>query len=497
MPGMINFSTWDRRELPVTSLHLDPVNPRLAPSEKARDTRELVAELVAHENVDDIARSIVERGVFPNEFMIGVVDDDERTVIIEGNRRLAALKILLSPGLAPESRQKFFGALSARVDPKLIRQVTVVIAPSRELAAPLIVSKHTDPGTKGWGPTQQARYIASLTRDDLSVDELARLLGMDKTALAKNLRIDALYKIACALDLPETELAVVRNPREFNFSAFERLMENSLVQTLLGLDFDDRLQPRVTIKDAEFKKTMRRLVSDVATGKQDTRSLNNRDNIETYLKALGDDAPDQTPVEPHDPGPKPPPPPASPPTGGARKKAVKVAKLGPTIVPRGIKSGLKHPRINAVFAELRKLKLAETPNAVVVMLRVFLEMLVANYLSTTKKDKPLLDAMDKHKKKDDHYPTLRQMLDLLLNQDKEFSSQIPRQQLTPLRKMISNHEHALSLDEIDQFVHNRHAAPTEHQLRMFWVQLEPLIEMLLVEPPKPEPVKPSKPVKNS
>lgn len=51
-------------------------------------------------------------------------------------------------------------------------------------------------------------------------------------------------------------------------------------------------------------------------------------------------------------------------------------------------------------------------------------------------------------------------------------------------------DHPLSLDEIDQFVHSRFAAPTEAHLRNFWQILEDLMAILLVEPPSIAPTSP-------
>ncbi len=45
-----------------------------------------------------MAKSIVLRGYFPNEPLLAIKEKD-RYVVVEGNRRLAALKALREPGL--------------------------------------------------------------------------------------------------------------------------------------------------------------------------------------------------------------------------------------------------------------------------------------------------------------------------------------------------------------------------------------------------------------
>ena len=60
---MIDYSTWAEKKEPVTSLSLDPENPRipLAGDGHELQQRDLIAELVAHDDVLDLARQIAER----------------------------------------------------------------------------------------------------------------------------------------------------------------------------------------------------------------------------------------------------------------------------------------------------------------------------------------------------------------------------------------------------------------------------------------------------
>jgi hypothetical protein len=488
---MNNFSDWTQRMVPVASLKLDTKNPRLPNTGKEPEIREIVAELIETESVLDLARDIAEQGYFPTEILVAVTEDGS-SVVIEGNRRLAALKLLLSPELGPDDLQKRLHVLKQRVDSRRLREVPVLFAPSREAAAPLIISRHTQLGVRGWSPVQQAKYVRSLAAPDMAVDDLAKLLGMDRASLVVNLRTDAMYQVACDLDLDPAALAVVRNPRDFNTSVFERLMQSAAVQEFLGLTFDDKQKPKSALKQEEFHKAFKRMVSDIATKTENTRSLNSVNDIKRYLGQLGADKPDPTRVEPHDPTPAAPPPEPARPNKAPKGKTKGPATPRPTVtlIPRGIRSQLKSTRINAIFQELRQLKVATFPNATAVMLRIFLDMAVGHYMDKTKKIEPILAAARKKGKSNDWYPTLRQMLNELLKAgDIKLGPQVRRR----LNKMVSQDDHPLSLDEIDQFVHSRFALPTEAHLRSFWEVLEELIEVLLVEPPAPpSPAKPGK-----
>jgi hypothetical protein len=289
---MHDYSKWSERSVSVTSLLLDPKNPRIPELGVEPSQSEMVAELIEHDNVYELAKDIADMGYFPTELLIGLEENGE-DVIVEGNRRLAALKLLLSPDFGPDRYIKKFKSLSDRVARSTIAKVRVSFAPSREAAAPLIVNRHTGIGVQRWKPAQQAKYLRTLVTPDVSLDDVARQLGMSKSDLLKNLRTDTMYQIACSLELPPEAMSIVRSPRDFNASVLERLVENTDTLNFLGVEFDDRSNLRGSIDEQEFRKGFSRMVTDIASGEVDTRSLNNAEDIRKYLRKFGSDAPDR------------------------------------------------------------------------------------------------------------------------------------------------------------------------------------------------------------
>jgi hypothetical protein len=483
---MHDYSKWKERECLVTSLLLDPQNPRIPELSTELTQREIVAELVTHDSVYELAKDIADLGFFPNELPVGIQSDGKET-ILEGNRRLAALKLLMSPELAPDRELKRFRLLSDRVPKASISKVRVSFAPSREAAAPLILNRHTRLGVHAWKPAQQAKYMRTLITADMSVDDVASQFGLSKSELIKNLRTDSMYQVACALDLPEQVSSIVRNPRQFNASVLERLVQSSDAMAFLGIEFGKAGDFVGKIDPSEFRKAFGRMVSDIASGEVDTRTLNKAQDIENYLKAFGGDAPNRklkgsfsgdsllgrsAPplVDAQRAGAQ---------RGGARRPL-------PSLIPTGIKCRLDSPRINDIFRELRLLALKTYPNAAGVLLRIFAEMVIGNYLDKTKKIDPILEkAQTKQGKGKDWYPTFRQMLHAILaDSDIELKPLVRK----GLNKMVSDDDHALSLDKMDQFVHNHFVAPSEDELRKMWHLLEPLIVPMLSEPaPAPKP----------
>lgn len=139
---MLDYASWPTKKLSVTSLLLDHENPRLPQSGGALGQRQIIDELVEHDAVYELARDITTQGFFPTEILLGVRDGDQ-LVIIEGNRRLAALKLLINPELAPQPHLEKFRRLSEKITATVISKIQVSIAPSREAATPILLSRHT------------------------------------------------------------------------------------------------------------------------------------------------------------------------------------------------------------------------------------------------------------------------------------------------------------------------------------------------------------------
>src|SRR6266481_3655065 len=92
----MDYSAWDTQSVTVTSLDLDPQNPRLPELGHEASQREITAELLKHEAVFELAKDISKFGFFPTEVLV-CIEHQGSLLVVEGNRRLASLKLLLNP----------------------------------------------------------------------------------------------------------------------------------------------------------------------------------------------------------------------------------------------------------------------------------------------------------------------------------------------------------------------------------------------------------------
>jgi hypothetical protein len=482
---MRDYRKWKRGTPNVASLLLDSLNPRIPRGRGIQDQRDLIAELVEHDNVYDLAKGIATDGYFPLEYLIAI-ETDSKAVVIEGNRRLAALKLLINPDLAPEAKLKSFKNLSNKIALDTIEKVPTIYAPSRESAAPLIMQKHTRRQVEGWSILMQASFYRSLADSGQSLSELAEEYGRPPAEIAGFLRTDTMYAIACSLDYPENIAAVVRDPRQFNASALQRILEVPRARDFLGIEFKDSVKLQGKVADNEFKKAYARIITDIASGDIDTRAINTVADIEKYLSKISTVKPkksttakfsvDNFEISVPDLV-------KGTPTKPSARKSTKPRRAS-TMIPPGIRCELADQRINDIFGELRKLKPDTCPNACAVLLRVLLELSVADYLETTKQIQPLLDAAKRKGKGTTWYPTLSQLLDATLKDPAIISNM-----RAPARKRVAQltqrNNTLLSLDDLDGYVHNNYIHPTSRDLFSLWSALEGLFEIVLKAPSKP------------
>lgn len=81
----MDYTTWEEKYISVNSILLDPNNPRIPPAGEPFNQRSLLAELVWHDKIHELAQNIAQNGYYPVESLI-VVKDDSKMVVVEGNR---------------------------------------------------------------------------------------------------------------------------------------------------------------------------------------------------------------------------------------------------------------------------------------------------------------------------------------------------------------------------------------------------------------------------
>jgi hypothetical protein len=166
----------------VNKLHFDFKNPRLAEFKlTAGDPEEEILKVLWEAmSVEEIVLSIASSGFFTHEPLIAVEEPlhkKKSLIVIEGNRRLAAVKSILHPEIL-ENYHINYSRIS--VSTKIKKELTtlpVIKIGNREEAWKYIGFKHIN-GPAKWGSYAKAQYIAQIhTEFGISLDSIAVQIG--------------------------------------------------------------------------------------------------------------------------------------------------------------------------------------------------------------------------------------------------------------------------------------------------------------------------------
>jgi len=225
--------------IPVNDLLLDPRNPRLALmglGGKATQA-EILEALWRNMAVDEVAYSIANNGYFPHEPLFAEQESDG-LVVIEGNRRLAAVKLLLDVGLRRKLKATDLPEITE--DRRLALQQLPVIECSRAQVWQYLGFKHVN-GPQPWDPYSKAEYIARVHNQfKIPLTEIARTIG-DLHATVRRL-----YRGLIVLGQAEKAGVFDREDRwtkHFSFSHLYTGLDYPGFQAFLGIDPAKSFQP--------------------------------------------------------------------------------------------------------------------------------------------------------------------------------------------------------------------------------------------------------------
>lgn len=170
-------------EISVDDLKIDMDNFRID-RRASQDWKQVMLRLFEEEDIIEMAEDIISSGgLNPHENLLAVKENNSN-IVLEGNRRLLAIKCILNPDIVPESYKTEFRKISDKADENLkskLSKVRVVFMTSRESAKPYIVAKHSGLSTKQWSLISQWRFIKTEydlhnknlegTIEDLNIDK--------------------------------------------------------------------------------------------------------------------------------------------------------------------------------------------------------------------------------------------------------------------------------------------------------------------------------------
>lgn len=244
----------ESRQIPLRELRLDPLNPRLPADMQGEDQDELAVHLELGFDALTVAESIASHGYFGSEPLI-VIADGSSWVVVEGNRRLTALRGLVDS----ETRAQFanpapWEALAGQANLSLDDLIPVVVLPDRAAATPIIGFRHIS-GILQWQRYAQARYVSRLVDEDgLAFAEVADMIGIDRTKVGNLYRDQAIAKQA-------RDLGIETGPLEETFSLLDVAMSTPKLRDHIGAPLGSKTEPGAPPVPASKADELRELIT--------------------------------------------------------------------------------------------------------------------------------------------------------------------------------------------------------------------------------------------
>ncbi|HBG74135.1 MAG TPA: hypothetical protein DDW79_01570 [Anaerolineae bacterium] len=447
----------------IPRLLVDTKNPRFP--EVQPNQREAIRTMAKTqgEKVLALAHHLRDNGPNPANLLIVIPSDEDegKYIVLDGNRRLTALKLLETPSIAEGAldRKTYlkFTELSKEYKTKPISELSCIVMDSRDVADPWIELIHrgyqSGAGLVEWDGQVAARYDARK--------------GNKPTAFA----LQVLDFVRINTDLSEATNQKIEAGK-FPITNLSRLINTPYVRNRLGINIRDDEIVTGQSKDGVLKG-LTRVVEDLGSGRVTVSDIKRQSQRIDYInnlqpselpqpeKASSDEQPlslvanarkQQTPF----PSPKP---------GGTGIQSTNRS----TLIPKNCRLKVIQPRLVLIYKELRQLNLDEFINSAAVMLRVFMELSLDYFIEH--------NLTSWTQQKIDNSSLAQKLLGVANHFEQ--SKVMTKQQLEPIKKAAGGQTLlAASITTLNGYIHNRFTTPGATELKTAWDDLQPFMEKL-------------------
>jgi hypothetical protein len=450
--------TMPTKSLKIDSLDLDLENPRI---KLATDQRDAMQKIISEQKVKlvNLAESIADRGFSPmDRCLILRSDRGNKFVVLEGNRRILCAKLLKNPSLIPtfsmpDAFRKRLEKAAQKFDSKTVEPVDCFEVADRAEGNDWIRRRHN--GEDG------GRGIV-----DWSAIAVSRFTGRDPA-------LQALEFVLEHGNLSEEQVERI-NSAKF-LSTLDRLLSTPTVRKTIGFDIDNgKLLTRLPANEAI--KPLKRIVLDLSEKAINVNHVKTKEQQNAYVNNLrGSDRADlskeagsMVPLESitskdfsaaHSPTPK--------------RARLARSKPRTAVIPTNCKLKIDTPKIAGIYDELKSLQLARHKHAIAVLLRVFLELSVDEYLTTVAGVKlTAANPKNGHVAEKNLRTKVNETISDLV------AKGATQKDFLGVTKGLSDTNHPFSIDTLHAYIHNRYFTPVDTHLIAAWDNAQHFFEMI-------------------
>jgi hypothetical protein len=451
-----------RQGISVGNLLLDLSNYRHGKAASQKEARDaIIAE--QGKKLVNLAKDIAQNGLNPFDLPLVIDADDgnKNFIVIEGNRRLTAVNLMMKPELAEGTPvHAAFKRLNKNHADAIPKVFDCVIAPNKKTGLIWINRKHANglegAGTEQWSSMAKARADAEQGTARPDLDAVNYVLT--------NSKLDA-------------GLRAFLEGSKFNITTLERLLTTKEAQAAVGFSVQEG--KLVSEENGDWlRDILTDIVSIIATGEHNGEKFTER-NIDSQAKrtAFSTSVISNHPKKAKADKPwvvtgKPTPIklPATVSAKSGNSTSTPSTDDQPNLIPKKFKLELPSGKINDIFTELKKLDVINYRHAASVLFRVFFELTLDAYITKHGISLPI-DG------KGHTIDKLSVRLAKVVEHSKE-NNLFTEKELKPINVAIADKNSLVAPDTLNAYVHSLWLNPDPLQLKLTWVNVQLFIERL-------------------
>lgn len=467
----------------VDQLRLWSDNPRLNPEEKHIKLHHFVEDFTLdfdRGHFIKLIRSIATGGFIPADpIIVWKNEDNQKYYVAEGNRRVAALKLLRDPDKSPKNIRSIVRQCASKINKTDIDKIQVNVAPSFADAEWYINQRNSALSLqRPWSREQQQRWIIDLyEKYDGNISIIQNKTNFTKSELEGTIR---LLKIKDFIKLPDVNSQLTNEEFEwassyhFPMTILERFLSISEARKQWGIVYNGTDVNIISNKQS-FYNAFAELVKQIMSRKINTRftkddlpnilsnlphvSFNNETDVEPSMdndKNLDDKESEKVNISVQKP----------------KNNNIRGNRNRRHLIPFNCELNTTNNKLKMLFGELRLLAFTRQ-HSISVVLRVFFDLAVLEYIESEDLEKDIIDT-NKQVNELKHV-TLKKRLEYI-----KCNQKLNQEILQVIGRLLNPQNSHYSLDTLNGYVHSKDTHYSDKVfLNGFWDFLYPLFKMLL------------------
>jgi hypothetical protein len=240
----------------LKKLKLDLNNPRLPKSKQGKDEKTVIEYLLLEAATEELMLAIAQNGFFAGELLLVVEDekDKDKYTVIEGNRRLTAVKLLSEPNVATVKKVSISEiANNAKYRPL---QLPCLVFDDKDEILKYLGFRHIT-GIKSWRLLEKARYLSEMLNKDYTdipfldaCQTIAKIIG-SRSDYVKRLIIG--YKLYLLVEDEKFYQIDNLNDSKFFLNYFTDSLNKDRIREFLNVKINDNC-PLENVNAENLKK---------------------------------------------------------------------------------------------------------------------------------------------------------------------------------------------------------------------------------------------------